>query len=102
MSAGEATVLVTLYEWDEMVGLVVTPDRMAVLFVDEDAADPVRYSLAHRPGMSSDMLQMCSEWAAQRVSRFLAHGPGPDGWHRRRTDGVWQLWAALEGLPPLD
>ncbi|MFI6331911.1 hypothetical protein ACIBBG_26835 [Micromonospora chersina] len=101
MSAPGAALTVTLYEWDELVGLVVTPDRMAVLVVDEDADDPVRYSLAHRPNMSADMFQMCGEWAVAELTAFLAGRPGR-GWHRRRTDGVWQLWASLEGLPPID
>lgn len=101
MTTADEALTVTLYEWDELVALVVTPDTHACLFVDEDAPTEVRYSMAHRPGLPPDVLQLCAEWAGQRVTRFLEHGPGPDGWHRRHIDGVWQLWARVMELPSL-
>lgn len=90
---------VPLYEWDELVNLVVTPDTHACLFIDEDAPEAVRFSLAHRPGLSPDVLDMFAPDVVQRLRRFLEHGPEPDGWHRRRIDGVWQLWIRLVELP---
>ena len=33
-----------------------------------------------------------AEWMLQMVNNFLSHGPGHDGWFRRKVDGTWQMW----------
>jgi hypothetical protein len=54
------------------------------------------------PGTAPDARARFADWALSRIQRFLEHGPEPDGWQRRQSDGGWQLWAREVEFPPLD
>lgn len=55
-----------------------------------------------RPGLEPDRRARFAEWLEVKIDRFFEHGPEPDGWQRRITDGGWQLWAREVRLPSLD
>ncbi|MGS2615161.1 hypothetical protein ACVCAH_11640 [Micromonospora sp. LZ34] len=55
-----------------------------------------------RPGLDDASRAMFAEWVEQRIDRFFEHGPEPDGWQRRVSDGGWQLWARRVQMPSMD
>lgn len=55
-----------------------------------------------RPGLPVERRAGFAEWLEVRIDRYFEHGPEPDGWQRRKTDGDWQLWAREVQLPSLD
>ena len=55
-----------------------------------------------RPGVRPDQRARYAEWLEVRIGRFFEHGPEPDGWLRRPSDGDWQLRAREVVLPSLD
>ena len=54
-----------------------------------------------RPGLEEDRRALFAGWVEEKIDRFFEHGPEPDGWQRRQSDGGWQLWARQVQLPPL-
>jgi hypothetical protein len=55
-----------------------------------------------KPGSSSNSRALFAEWLESRIDRYFEHGPEPDGWERRASDGGWQLWARELQMPSLD
>ncbi len=45
-----------------------------------------------REDLPPDVREAVATWTLTKVDNFLAHGPGHDGWSRRKVDGTWQLW----------
>lgn len=54
------------------------------------------------PGLSDDRRAGFAGWLEGRIDRFFEHGPEPDGWQRRQSDGDWQVWAREVQLPSLE
>jgi hypothetical protein len=52
-------------------------------------------------GLAGGVREKFAEWAESRITRFLEHGPEPDGW-QPRGDGAWQLCGRLQEMPNLD
>lgn len=42
-----------------------------------------------------------TEWADQRVERFMEHGAAVDNWHQQ-SDGKFVVWARLHYFPSVD
>jgi len=45
-----------------------------------------------REDLPPDRREAVATWTMAKVNNFLEHGPGRDGWSRRKVDGTWQLW----------
>jgi hypothetical protein len=68
----------------------------------EPVAGGTRVKAVIRPGLAGEPRAMLAEWAESRFQRFTEHGPEPDGWQKRTSDGAWQLWARLHEMPSPD
>lgn len=72
---------------------------IAVGFLDEDTYNA---TIIIRPGTQPDIRAMFAEWVLSRLGRLFEHGPEPDGWRLRKSDGRWDLWGRLVDFPPID
>jgi hypothetical protein len=77
------------------------PDVSGLLLLEE-VPGGLGVTALVRPRLSSEPRRTFAEWTLQHIERFIEHGPEPDGWQLRQSDGRWQLWARLVELPPLD
>ncbi|WP_434740766.1 hypothetical protein [Micromonospora sp. SH-82] len=77
------------------------PDIGGYLVLVPDESGAVVNAIVRR-GVEAEFRAMFAEWVEQRIDRFFEHGPEPDGWKRRSSDGGWQLWARLVELPQFD
>lgn len=77
------------------------PDVNGLLVMRPDGDAAIVNALI-RPGLDEPARAVFAEWVEQRIDRFFEHGPEPDGWQKRTSDGGWQLWARLVQMPSLD
>src|SRR5689334_6090809 len=79
--------------------LDANPDVSGVVMV-APTTDGVNHRVAAfvRPGLLDPCRDSFAAWVDEKLARYLEHGPEPDGWQRRTSDGGWQLWARLVEL----
>jgi hypothetical protein len=80
------------------LGTFIDPEVYGFVLV-EPGEEATRVVALVRPGTDPGTRLTFAEWAADRFARFAEHGPEPDGWQHRRSDGAWQLWAREVFLP---
>lgn len=78
------------------------PSVNGLLVMRPDAAGGAVVNALIRPGLDPVERELFAEWVEQRIDRFFEHGPEPDGWQKRTSDGGWQMWARLVQMPSLD
>jgi hypothetical protein len=71
-------------------------DFLGCVLVDNEIA-----TLGWRSDLSLIESRALLEAAVVRVRRFRESGPEPDGWQRRSSDGMHQLWLRQIEMPEL-
>jgi hypothetical protein len=77
-------------------GIGAHPDALGVVVASEAGA-----WLGFRADLDEAGRAQLLAGAVERVERLREHGPEPDSWQLRESDGAWQLWLRLVELPPL-
>jgi len=81
--------------------LEANPDLGGLLVLVPQEDGHLEVYAATRPHLAEPRRELLAQWIEEKIDRFSEHGPEPDGWQQRKSDGGWQLWARMVWMPPL-